>query len=63
MTFKEDKNTKQRTFALHGHGSARDDPTTCREIADGAELDSIDFTPREITQDHAQCEKELCARA
>ena len=28
LTFKEDKNTKKRTFALHGHGSAPDDPTT-----------------------------------
>jgi len=27
LTFKEDKNTKKRTFALHGHGSAPDDPT------------------------------------
>ena len=30
LTFKEDKNTKKRTFALHGHGSAPDDPTTAR---------------------------------
>jgi len=28
LTFKEDKNSKKRTFALHGHGSAPDDPTT-----------------------------------
>ena len=27
LTFKEDKNTKKRTFALHGHGSALVDPT------------------------------------
>jgi len=27
LTFKEDKNTKKQTFALHGHGSAPDDPT------------------------------------
>jgi len=27
LTFKEDNNTKKRTFALHGHGSAPDDPT------------------------------------
>ena len=27
LTFKEDKNTMKRTFALHGHGSASDDPT------------------------------------
>ena len=27
LTFKEDENTKKRTFALHGHGSAPDDPT------------------------------------
>ena len=27
LTFKEEKNTKKRTFTLHGHGSAPDDPT------------------------------------
>ena len=27
VSFIEDKNTKKRTFALHGHGSAPDDPT------------------------------------
>ena len=27
LAFKEDKNTKKRTFALHGHGSTPDDPT------------------------------------
>jgi len=27
LTFKEDKNTKKRTFALQGHGSAPDDST------------------------------------
>jgi len=26
MTLREDKNTEKRTFALHGHGSAPDDP-------------------------------------
>ena len=28
LTFKEDKNTKKRTFTLHGHESAPDDPTS-----------------------------------
>jgi len=27
LTFKEDKKTEKRTFAIHGHGSAEDDPT------------------------------------
>ena len=32
LTFKEDKNTKKRIFALHGHGSAPDDPTNFQTI-------------------------------
>ena len=28
LTFKEDKNTMKRTFTLHSHGSAPDDPTS-----------------------------------
>ena len=33
LTFKEDKNTKKRTFALHGHGSALVDPTSIALVA------------------------------